>query len=349
MLALRKSGVCWLFGLRPRCLGERFSIVLVAVVLSVLLSSVSTPGVSASQATAANLSIMPPVHVARMIGESCDFYVDIYNVENLSTARFAIAYNASTLQFSNIVQQSFFPAPPASSFQYQLDGSLGLLKVNLTLANPRVPLSGNGTLVSLSFKVIQKPASCAVSTIDFSQVTLLDSSAQNISYDHVDAVCFWGSLGPDPPGQGLILAYTDKGGGSYTLGGTVTLFSQVTFDNDPVRNKLVAFQVINPIDNTLTMSVVMTDQNGVATMSFKVPEIGPSLGVWTAFSTVDLDQKTFWTTVNFQVLLVSTVGGYTYAVKSANIADPSAPYAVMLVLLALSLIVCKPRRGRGRR
>jgi hypothetical protein len=323
-------------------------IVLVALILSVFLSSVSTLGVSASLTTTADVSIMPPVHVALMVGETCYFYVNIYNVENLNAARFTITYNASTLQFSNIVQQSFFPAPPASNFGYQLDGSLGLLRVNLSLANPRASLSGNGTLVSLSFKVNQKPASCEVSAIDFSQVTLLDSSGQSIPYDSVAAMCFWGSIGSDPAGQGLVQAFTDKGGSAYALGERVTLYSQVTFGGDPVRNKLVAFEVVNPIDNTVTMGIAVTDQNGIATMSFKVPDISGSLGVWTAFSTVDLDQTPFWTTVNFNVQIVSPVGGYTHAVTSAKIAEPSAIYGAIIVLLTLSLVIFKPSRNRRR-
>jgi len=301
-----------------------------------------TPAAYAGQ-TSADMSITPPTHIARIIGEYTVFYVNIYNVENLSTARFTIVYNASVLQLSKVVQQSFFPPAPQSSFQYEAVGSL--LQVNLSLANSEAPLRGNGTLVYISFKVVQKPTSCIVSTIGFSQVSLLDSSAMPIPCDVVGAVCFWGYIGPDPPGDGLLVPYTNKE--TFMVGETVFLYSRVTYGGDPVRNKLVAFQVLNPTDNSLTMGVVMTDQNGIAVVSFKVPDVGSSIGIWTAFSTVDMDQEAFWGVVNFQVGLVSAVGGYSFTpIVVGKVLNPLAPYVVLLVLLTLVSIVCRPRRRK---
>jgi hypothetical protein len=184
----------------------------------------------------------------------------------------------------------------------------------------------------------------------FSQILLQDSSANPIPSDSVGAVCFWESIGPDPPGDGLLNVYTDKGGGWFTIGETVILFSQVTFNGDPVRNKLVAFQVLNPADNTVTISVAVTDQNGIASISFRVPEITPSLGVWTAFSTVELDQVAVFNTVNFQVRLV-TVGGFSFSPKVAvTTTNPLAAYTVLLIAFStLASLVCKPGNRRRRR
>jgi hypothetical protein len=315
--------------------------------LSVFALSDIVPVVHA-QGTTAGVSITPPTHVANLVGEIIIAYVNIYNVENLSAAKFTIAYNASTLQFLQIAQQTFFPLPPASSFQYTADGSLGFLQVNISLAGSQTPLSGNGTLVYVSFKVIQKPTSCTVSTIVFSQVSLLDSSATPIPCDSVGAAYFWGLVGPDPPGQGLLNEYTNKLGGSFTLGETVYLFSRVTYGADPVRNKLVAFQVLNPTDNTITVFVAVTDQNGIAQMSFRVPDTSSSLGVWTVFSTVELDQVAIWNVVYFQVQLI-TVGGYTFSPKvAAEAASPLTPYMILLVLSMLASIVFKSRKRKQR-
>jgi hypothetical protein len=313
--------------------------------LSVFVLGDIVPVVHAEETTA-GMSITPPMHVAKMVGEIIAAYVNIFNVENLATAKFTIAYDASALQFLQVSQQSFFPPPPASSFQYAVDGSLGFLQVNISLAGSQTPLSGNGTLVCVSFKVIRKPTSCTVSTIVFSQVSLLDSSAMPIPCDSVGAVYFWGLVGPDPPGQGLIIGYTDKLGGFFTLGEIVYLFSRVTYNGDPVRNKLVAFQVLNPVDNTVTIFVTFTDQNGIAHMSFRVPETGTSLGVWTVFSTVEIDQVTLWIEVDFQVRLI-TVGGYTFSPKvAAEAVSPLTPYMILLVLSMFASVVFKPRKRK---
>jgi hypothetical protein len=222
----------------------------------------------------------------------------------------------------------------------------GLLTINLTLADPRGSLNGDGALVSISFKVTQKPVCCQVSTIDFNNVTLLDPSSNSISYDYVAAVCFWQSLDSDPSGQGSITTSTNNGGLAYMLGSTVTISSLVTFEGDPVRNKLVAVQFVNPLDNTLTIAVGATDQNGIFAFSMAIPETISNIGNWTVFATVELDQATYWTNLSFLVIPSSTVGGYSYVVKLVQTPNLLPAYLIAFVLLALSIIVLKPRRAR---
>jgi hypothetical protein len=331
MLMSETSGVIW--PLPPKQIRtRRFPAMLFMVLLLSVFGFSGFWAFAQASPTTVCVSITPPLHVVQEVGESYVFYVNIYNVQNLKTSGFAIVYNASVLQFSEAVQMSFFPLPPTSSFQYQVDGSLGTLKVNISLTGSQLPLSGNGTLFRVTLKVIQKPPSCTVSTIVFSHVFLQDSLANPISCDSVGAVCFWGSIVSDPPGPGLLIEYTSRTGGSYKVGETVILFSQVTFNGDPVRNKLVSFQILNPIGNTVTISVAVTDQSGIAWMSFRVPEIGPSLGVWTAFSAVELDQITVFNVVNFQVGLVSAVGGFSFSQKvDVKTTNPLAYYPVLLV------------------
>src|SRR5208337_5470324 len=104
--------------------------VLLLISLLILLAlSGSVIGVSATQSTA-YVCINPSAYVAQNVGEYYSFYVNVLNVQNLNTVRFTVSFNASTLQFINVTQQSFFPSPPKSTFQYQADLSLGLLKVN---------------------------------------------------------------------------------------------------------------------------------------------------------------------------------------------------------------------------
>jgi hypothetical protein len=293
------------------------------------------------------LYISPPVYVAQKVGEYYDFDVNVLNVQNLNTIRFTVSFNASTLQFLNVTPQSFFPASPASSFQYQADISSGMLKVNMSLAKSQSPLSGNGILVRVFFKINQKPTSSIVSPITFTQVTLLDSSAKPIASDSVGGICFWKSIGPDPLGQGLIKEYTDRGGGSYRLGETVVLSANVTFAGYPVANKLVAFQVLNPANATIVIDVATTNTSGIATISFGLPDIYSNVGPWTAFANVELDQVTYSDVINFQVAPVLTVGGYSFVVKApGNPVNPVEPYTLVFLTMILGFVFCKPRRRK---
>ncbi len=322
------------------------SVFLIVSLLLLIATSSSVRGVNATQSTA-YVCINPPVYVAQRVGEYYDFDVNVLNVQNLNTVRFTVSFNASTLQFLNVTQQAFFPSPPASSVQYQADMSLGLLKVNMSLANPQSSLSGNGILVRVFFKINQQPTSSMVSPITFTQLTLLDSSAKPISSDSVGGICFWKSIGPDPPGPGLIKEYTDKGGGSYMLGETVVLFANVTFAGDPVANKLVAFQVLNPANATVIIDVATTNGNGIATISFGLPDLSSNIGIWTSFANVEVDQVTYSDVVSFRVTPVSTVGGYSFVVNvPGNPVNPVAPYTLVFSAMILCFVFFKPRRRK---
>jgi hypothetical protein len=319
------------------------SIFLLISLLIPLAIGSSVSGVGAAQRNA-DVCINPPVYVAQNIGEYYGFNIDVLNVQNLNTVRFAFSFNASTLQFVNVTQQSFFPSSPASSFQYQ--ANVGLLSVNMSLAKSRSPLNGSGALVQVFFKVIQKPGSSIISFVTFTQVTLLDSSGKLIASDSVGGMCFWKSIGPDPPGPGLIQESTDRG--SYVLGDTVVVTATVTFNGVPVGNKLVAFQVLNPANSTVVISVATTNASGMAQISFGIPSLSTSIGRWTEISNVELDQVTYSDTINFQVgaLLVSTVGGYSYVVQvpvSGNPVSPAALYVGVFLAILLGFVFYKRR------
>jgi hypothetical protein len=295
--------------------------------------------------TFASISITPPIHVVKEIGEYYNLSVGICNVKNLSAVSFTIVYNSSFLKFSQIFQQSFFPPPPGSSFQYQANGSLGFVKVNLFLASFQAPLSGNGTLINVSFKVVQAPTSCIVSTIAFGQVTMLDSSGTSIPCDSVGAVCFWGSVGLDP-GPGLLTMNTN--GDTFVLGDLVFVFSSVTFNGQPVANKIVAFEVVNPLGNTILVGQSFSDLDGIASISFRLPELVSSLRVWTAYSTVELDQQVYSGMVHFRVEnIVQAVGGYSFTLQAAG--KPANPLPFYITLLLLSTLLSIARRPRRRK
>src|SRR5271157_3196565 len=117
---------------RPTRLRFRLLSMLVLVLLISYMGN-ALLAVHATQPTA-TVSISPATYLAKAVGENCDFNVNIYSVSNLWSLRLTITYNASVLGFVKIVHGPFFPASPASSFQYQSIASSGTLKINMSLA-----------------------------------------------------------------------------------------------------------------------------------------------------------------------------------------------------------------------
>jgi hypothetical protein len=178
---------------------------------------------------------------------------------------------------------------------------------------------------------------------------LLDTSARLVPSDCVGGVCFWKSIGSDPPGPGLITEHTNKLGGYYQLGETVILYANVTFNGAPVANKLVAFQVFNPANVSTVIAVAFTGPDGIAAANFSIPPVRSSIGTWIDFSTVELDQVTYSDTITFQVRPIITVGGYSFALprevtNSSNAMKQLSSYAAALVMLSTGLIVLKTRK-----
>jgi len=146
--------------------------------------------------------------------------------------------------------------------------------------------------------------------------------------------------------------YTQKGGvglsqigGNFRAGEVVHLISKVTYNNAPVQNKLVAFEVLNPLGEVVFMSTAITDEDGLAIISFRIPVISSSNGTWTAISTVNLADKVVWDIVTFQVYFIIPVGGYT-VLNVKNEKETVAQYMISVTILitALTLVKRKTRR-----
>ena len=322
---------------------------ILCVFLSLFLLTGVMPAAHADNVTTL-VSLSPSMQVAYTVGQSFEFYVNVVNVENLSSVSFTLTYNASVLECSGVGQSQFFPPPPASNFQSQTISSLGVVNVNISLVGPQLLLSGNGTLASVKFELTNKPTSPVASAIIFEQASFLDGSGKPIPCDSDGAVCFWQSYSPDPPGPGLLSESVNSA--VFTPEETVTLTSQVTFSGAPVIDKLVAFQVLDPTGRTVTIGVVETDKNGIATITFSVPAISTSIGEWTSFSTVDLDQVVFWDVASFEVVMSAppTVGGTSFSLRVGGQAfAPSAPLVALLLISTLAFGLHKQRRRKSAR
>jgi hypothetical protein len=89
----------------------------------------------------------------------------------------------------------------------------------------------------------------------------------------------------------------------------VVLYALVTYNDAPVAQKLIAFQVIGPanlMQNITTGGSGITDQDGIANFSFRIPWPNDNpeekiLGTWFAIATVSIADQTVMDTLTFQV------------------------------------------------
>jgi hypothetical protein len=302
----------------------------------------------------AYLFLSPPTYVAEEIGELFNITINISNVESLQSVEFSITYNTSLLNVAQVVQGPFFPSPPKSYFRFEDNESLGFVKVNISLVDSETARSGDGNLAWISFRVIKDPESCVSSPLDLQKTLLLNSALTPIAHNSVGAIYFWKSIMPDPPEEGLSLdLYTQKGGegpnisgGEFIIGEVVYLTSRVTYNNDPVQQKLVAFEVRDPLNESVVFRTVITDQDGFAVMSFRTPDIPSSIGTWTVVSVGDIAGKAIWDTISFRVYSMMPVGGYSFSIKEYTTAEPLALYLALITILAIGFITIKRRTNR---
>jgi hypothetical protein len=315
-----------------------------ALLLAALLASSFTAEAHATESVV-YLCISPSVYVASETSEVFELSVDIVNVESLRSVGFTMVYNTSLLDAVQVAHAPFFPPPPKSCFELENHESLGLIKVNISLAGSEPSLNGTGTLVTISFRVVEGSETCSGSPLNLQHTLLLDADLVPISHDSVGAVYFWQSMEPDPPVGGRLLdlytQYSGKGpdnpGGKFLLAQEVYLISYVTYNDYPVQQKLVAFQVINPTNESVLFRSAITDEAGLANVSFRIPLVDSSVGIWRAISVVDIAEEVVWDTISFEVLSKLPVGGYTVSVKNPERPIPMPPLTLAVVTAAIVL------------
>jgi hypothetical protein len=146
---------------------------------------------------------------------------------------------------------------------------------------------------------------------------------------------------------------TQKGGegqdqpdGSFLTGEIVNLTARVTYSGDPVQHKLVAFEVLDPLNESVLIVTAVSDEDGYASTSFRIPVLSESEGTWTAISVVSIVEKAVWDTVRFRVYLEMPVGGYTVSIKGYRTESPIAFYVTILAVLATLSVVARQKIGR---
>jgi hypothetical protein len=118
----------------------------------------------------------------------------------------------------------------------------------------------------------------------------------------------------------------------------VILYALVTYNEDPIANKLVTFQVNNPANafqNITVVGVSSTNQSGIAQFSFRIPWPSENaeqivFGEWSAIATVDIAEQVVVDTLTFQV---------GWIIKITNIATLNAKFETQARFLRGDLIV----------
>jgi len=113
------------------------------------------------------------------------------------------------------------------------------------------------------------------------------------------------------PSGAWIDLYTQRGGeglyqasGTFAPGERVTLFGLVTYNSEPVVNKLVAFEVHDPTGTGVLVRTAETNSFGVAEINFTIPSASPPeqiIGTWVAFAVASISEQTISDTVPFRV------------------------------------------------
>lgn len=299
--------------------------------------------------------VAPLVHVADETGELFDIDISISNVSNLHKVRLNLRYNTSLLDVVQVVQGPFLPPPPQSFVMFEIDESAGFVWMNISAVDSELGRSGNGTLARITFNATLG-SKCSYSILHQQDTSLYDDSMTPITHGSIDGLYFWESLQPDPPAQGGLLdLLTQKGGvGPGELGGVfcegemVELCSCVTYNNWPEQQTLVAFQVIEPIGSTVLILGSATDQNGCANISFRIPRLPDSYGLWTAVSTASVAGETVWDIVQFQCE-PCPIGGFSESAKmpSSSRAHARTYYAILVVVIASIFIWIKQKTRKS--
>jgi hypothetical protein len=265
-------------------------------------------------------SVAPPVYVSKVLGETFTIDATVSNVQNLRAFEFKLGYNTTLLQAVNVVQGTFFPpAPKASIEKLEINETIGLIWVRISLSDSEPTINGSGTLATITFKVTfaPTPPSKACCVLDLHDTFLYDHSMTAIAHDSVGGLYFCRSIQADPPVEGRLLdLYTNKGGlgqespgGVFTVGEMVKLSAKLTYNDWPVQQKLVVFGVANP-ENVMILAVVATtDSTGVAATEFRIPALLESAGTWTTIAIGDVADVAVWDSLTFEVTYVTPPHG----------------------------------------
>ncbi len=297
----------------------------------------------ASPTVATYLRVSPLTYVSNTFGETFKVDVNVYNVENLHAFGFKLSYNTTLLDVVQVVQGPFFPPPFESSIdKLEVNETKGSVWFSMSLSNSTAPRNGNGTLASITLNCTFAPVlptkACCV--LDLHETILYDNTLTEILHQVTDSLYFWKSMLNDP--DGLILDLTTQKGGAgigepsppFTIGEIVRLSALLTFNDVPEENNLVSFEVQDPDNQTVVVRSQFTDNNGVATIEFGIPDLPQNIGTWKAIAISELKGLTAWDILHFSVR--RPVGGHLTSIEKNHL--PTSRIDVYVFVLSAIIV-----------
>lgn len=113
--------------------------------------------------------------------------------------------------------------------------------------------------------------------------------------------------------------------------------------------KLVAFEVRNPFNQSVVFRPSITDQDGLAEISFRMLGVPSNNGTWSAISVVEIAEETVWDTLSFRVHITMPIGGYSIPIKGNTTEKTLTLCLTIVTVLTIVLTVIKRKVHKGLR
>jgi hypothetical protein len=230
-----------------------------------------------------------------------------------------------------------------------MNSTAGTITISAKLLDPQTQ-TGNGSLATVVFMASTDPKSILPNTIRLDQVLIMNAAHQPLTYYTMSALWFWNHVEPPlpPPAPRVIDVYTQRGGigpnaygGEFAADSLVILSAYATYNEYPVQHIAVAFQVLDAKNQTVAVLMDLTDENGVATVEFRIRLDQSVQGTWLVVASGDIRCNVVWDTVTFVVLFPHEVGGYT--ITPPKQPDFTAQYLTTMATLAVAFTMTKRR------
>ena len=305
-----------------------------------------------------NVSVM----IGNELGGGCSSFWDVAGFDINFT------YDPTLILLTNLYQGNFLGTNVAGWNVTALNtGTPGMVWMVQTKLPPDTPSGGTDSLFTMKFQVINvpfgAPLGCDLAIASSNLASWAHpgrpygpwfgsdyavSMPYNVPlYGHVRSNGHYTSpfIFPGPAidlydqypypygGQGL-----NQHSDSFAPQELVCLFAKVTFAGDRITNKLVVFEVFDALGHKITLLQNYTDQNGIATVCFRLPMYDSQAGSWDpaifgwwyVVATVSVDQVTVNDTMWFEV---------GWLVQVLTVVANNAPYFKYIDMMNFTAII----------
>jgi hypothetical protein len=123
----------------------------------------------------------------------------------------------------------------------------------------------------------------------------------------VDSFVFEVKAPPSARDTRFIDVYTNRGGNgpntssqSYLRNETVNIYARVSNGTNPVEGSSVVFAAYWPTDELILLTSPHSNASGIATQTFRIPQVAESIGEWRVVVTVRINDQVFIDALTFE-------------------------------------------------